>query len=380
MKLLHTSDWHVGKSIRGRSRIDEHRAVLAEIVGIADREAVDLVVVAGDLFDAAAPPPDAEQVVYRALLDLAGERSRPVVVIAGNHDSAVRLAAVAPVFAAHDVHVVAAPVRPDDGGVIELGDARIATLPFPSQRTVINADALMARDAADHGGTYAERVKRIIDALCASMADDAVNVVVAHLMVMGGTLGGGERGAHTIFDYWVPVTAFPSSAHYVALGHLHRAQRLDGPSPLHYCGSPLQLDFGEMANEQVVNIVAAEPGRAGVDVRAVALTAGRRLRVLRGTPDQLLALADTTGDDHIKLVVESGPRAGLADELRARFPTAVEVALASADAAAPLADDAVDHAGRTPHELFADYLAARDASDDRVLAMFDELVDEVSLR
>ena len=59
MKLLHTSDWHVGKSIRGRSRIDEHRAVLAEIVRIADREAVDLVVVAGDLFDAAAPPPDA---------------------------------------------------------------------------------------------------------------------------------------------------------------------------------------------------------------------------------------------------------------------------------------------------------------------------------
>jgi exonuclease SbcD len=199
-------------------------------------------------------------------------------------------------------------------------------------------------------------------------------------MVMGGTLGGGERGAHTIFDYWVPVTAFPPTAHYVALGHLHRAQRLDGPSPLHYCGSPLQLDFGETANEPVVHVVTAKPGRPGVDVRAVALTAGRRLRVLRGTPEQLVALADTTGDDHVKLVVDSGPRAGLADELRARFPNAVEVALAATGAATPLADDAFDRAGRTPHELFTEYLAARDASDDRVLAMFDELVDEVSAR
>ncbi len=380
MKLLHTSDWHVGKSIRGRSRITEHRAVLGEIVDVANRERVDLVVVAGDLFDAAAPPPDAEQVVYRALLDLAAEGTRPVAVIAGNHDSPARLAAVAPVFARHGVHVVASPARPDEGGVLELGDARVAMLPFPSQRSVIGADALMARDAADHGGSYAERVKRILDALCTSMAGDAVNVVVAHLMVMGGTLGGGERGAHTIFDYWVPVTAFAPTAHYVALGHLHRAQRLDGPSPLHYCGSPLQLDFGETANEPVVQVVSAEPGRPGVDISAVPLTAGRRLRVLRGTPDQLLALAGTTGDDHVKLVVDSGPRAGLADELRARFPEAVEVALANTAAATPLADATIDRAGRTPHELFADYLAARDATDDRVLAMFDELVDEVSAR
>ena len=382
MRFLHTSDWHVGKSIRGRSRIDEHRAVLREIVAIAEREAVDAVVVAGDLFDAAAPPPDAEQVVYQALLDLTADRSRPVVVIAGNHDSAARLAAVAPVFAAHGVHVVATPSRPEAGGVLELdagGDLRIALLPFPSQRTVVGADALMARDAADHGGSYAERVKRILGTLTAGFADDAVNVVAAHLMVMGGTLGGGERGAHTIFDYWVPATAFPATAHYVALGHLHRAQHLDGPSPLHYCGSPLQLDFGETANEPTVNVVDAEPGRAGVAVRAVPLTAGRRLRVVRGTPEQLLALAGTTGDDHVKLVVESGPRPGLADELRDQFPTAVEVALAATDAMTPAADDA-DRTGLTPHDLFADYLEARDASDARVLDLFDELVDEVSAR
>jgi exonuclease SbcD len=242
---------------------------------------------------------------------------------------------------------------------------------------VITADALMQRDAADHGGNYAERVRRILDTLCASFAADKVNLVLAHLMVMGGAMGGGERGAHTIFEYWVPATTFPTTAQYVALGHLHRAQKLDGPSPLHYCGSPLQLDFGETANEPSVNVITAEPGRAGVTVQSVPLQSGRRLRVLRGTPEALLSMVDTTGDDHVKLIVESGPRPGLADELRERFPTAVEVMLAATSAMADVPPDLVARESRTPHDLLAEYLSQRDASDDRVLALFDELVDEV---
>ena len=85
MRVLHTSDWHVGKALRGRSRATEHEAVLAEIAGIAQREAVDVVIVAGDLFDSATPTPEAERIVYRGLLDLA-EGDRPVIVVAGNHD------------------------------------------------------------------------------------------------------------------------------------------------------------------------------------------------------------------------------------------------------------------------------------------------------
>ena len=384
MKLLHTSDWHVGKAIRGRSRAGEHEAVLAEMAAVADREAVDLVLVGGDLFDSAAPPPEAERIVYDALLALTAERTRPVVVIAGNHDSGARLAAVAPVFAAHGVTVLDRPTPPAAGGLVELetgaGVARVALLPFPSQRSVVTAEALMTTDASEQGTSYADRVRRLLDVLGASFeGSGAVDVLLAHLMVMGGTMGGGERGAHTIFDYWVPAAAFPSSAAYAALGHLHRAQRLDGPCPIRYCGSPLQLDFGETANEPSVDVVTADPDRAGVDIRPVALSAGRRLRVLRGTPDALLAIdPDSLEGAHLKLVVESGPRAGLADELRARFPDAVEVVLAGRDL--DTVDDGADAAatrrGRSPHDLFADYLAEVDATDERVVALFDALVDE----
>ena len=117
MKLLHTADWHVGRTIRGRSRLDEHVAVLGEIVEIARRERVDLVAVVGDLFETASPPPEAEAVVYRTLLALAETGAR-VAVVAGNHDNARRLHAVAPVFeSAGAIHLVTEPTRPDDGGL-----------------------------------------------------------------------------------------------------------------------------------------------------------------------------------------------------------------------------------------------------------------------
>ena len=397
MRLLHTSDWHVGKAIRGRSRAAEHQAVLAEVAGIAERESVDLVVVAGDLFDTATPTPEAERIVYRALLDLAAG-GRPVVVVAGNHDSAQRLGAVAPLSEASGIHVASAIRPPGDGGVLEIeagGElAQVALLPFPSQRYVVTADLLLSGDAADAHAAYADRVVRILKMLTGGFRADTANLVVGHLMVMGGTMGGGERGAHTVFDYWVPATAFPGATQYVALGHLHRPQQLAGPVPLHYCGAPLQLDFGETANDPQINVVDVRAGLPA-DVRAVPLREGRRLRTIRGTLVDVLAAAeassssssssaaaDADGDDtgrrdHLRIVLDEQARAGLADEVRERLPDAVEVVLAPRedDERRRVADP--DRLRRTPHDLFAEYLADRDVDDDRLLALFDDLVDEV---
>jgi exonuclease SbcD len=385
MRLLHTSDWHVGRAVRGRSRAAEHEAVLAEIAGIADSHDVDAVLVGGDLFDTAAPSPESERIVYRALLDLAGprggergRRGRDVVVIAGNHDSPHRLGAVRPLLDLGAVHLLASPSRPDDGGVLDLviGDetARIALVPFPSQRTIVLADDLMTGHAAEANQQYAERVKRVLAALCDGFGADTINIVLAHLMVAGGAMGGGERSAHTVFDYWVPTTAFPATAHYVALGHLHRAQSLDGPCPVRYCGSPLQLDFGESGDAKSVTIIEAHPGQpARIDT--VPLRSGRDLRTIIGTLAELAGLVDTTGDDHLRVVVREAPRAGLADDVRALFPDAVDVAV-EASAVAEATGPRSDRVGRAPTELFAEYLAERGVDDDRLTALFAELLDD----
>jgi DNA repair protein SbcD/Mre11 len=336
--------------------------------------------VAGDLFDSATPSPAAERIVYRGLLDLA-EGGRPVIVVAGNHDSAQRLGAVAPLSQASGIHVAAAVRPPDDGGVVDIAAggerAQVALLPFPSQRYVVTADLLLSGDAADAHAAYADRVVRILGALTERFRADTINLVVAHLMVMGGTMGGGERGAHTVFDYWVPATAFPASAQYVALGHLHRRQQLAGPAPLHYCGSPLQLDFGETANDPAVNLLDVHPGLPA-DVRAVVLTAGQRLRTLRGTVADVVEDAGDAADDHLRVVLDEPARAGLADEVRCLLPNTVEVVLAPPSDAGSVPTSDPDRMRRTPRDLLTEYLGEHDAHDERVVALFDELADDLA--
>lgn len=375
MRLLHTADWHVGKLIRGQSRADEHRAVLREIADIAGRESVDVVLVAGDLFETAAPGPESEHIVYRALLELA--QVAPVVVIGGNHDNPRRLQAVAPLLELGRVRLLGEVTRPADGGVADLAVAgtslRLALVPFVSKRGIVRADALMRDQAFELNQAYDQRMKEVVAGLCEGFAADTVNVVCGHLFAAGGTMGGGERSAHTVMDYSVSALAFPVTAQYVALGHLHRAQDIPGATRIRYSGSPLQLDFGEAADTKSVSVVDLEPGRPAA-VWEVPLTAGRALRTIRGTMADLEAAVGTTGDAFLRVEVTSARRAGLADEVRALFPHAVEVVVrAPADDERPAR---VRREGASPSELFAAYLADEGVEDPRLLPAFEALLEE----
>jgi exonuclease SbcD len=376
--LLHTSDWHVGKTIRGRSRADEHRAVLAEIVSLADEHSVDLVLVAGDLFETAAPSAEAEGIVYGALLDLAATGAE-VAVIAGNHDNARKLAAVAPVFqAAGRVHVVVRPLRPDDGGVLHLRtdggeDVRLAMLPFVSQRGIVRAKDLMDSAAYENDQAYAERMRLVVDALANGFESTTVNILMAHAFVQGGQLGGGERAAHFIDDYALSAQCFPASAGYVALGHVHRPQKIAGPGQIHYCGSLLQLDFGEEQQRKQVNLVEIEP-ELPPNVNPLPLSNGRALRTISGTMEELSAVSETLADEPwLRVVVREKRRAGLADGVREMLgERAVDVRVE--DSSRPVTRRP-SRAGKSPVELFDEFLAERNISDDRVRAHFKALLD-----
>jgi exonuclease SbcD len=379
VKLLHTSDWHAGKVLKGVARLDEQRAVLGGLVDLARREAVDLVIVAGDLYESAVPPPEAQALVWSTLLDLRATGA-DVVVIAGNHDNAAHFEALRPLAAAAGITVLGRVRRPDDGGVVRCttrgGErALVAALPFLSQRYVVRAAELMGGHAAEHAGSYADRCRLLLDGLCAGFSPGTVNIVVAHAMVRGGRLGGGERDAQTIEDYYVDPTAFPSGAHYVALGHLHRTQELPGACPIWYSGSPIQVDFGEGGDTKHAIVVEATAG-APAKVRPVALDHVRRLRTLQGTLAELRAGAGSAGDDLLRVVVDEPARAGLADDVRALLPNAVDVRIAAP--AAPPEESAPSRAGLSPHQLFAAYLEAQGVDDERVVRLFSRLLDEAT--
>lgn len=372
MKILHTADWHIGRSIRGRSRHEEQSALLSEIVGVAADEAVDLVLVAGDQFDTSSPTAAAEQLVYRALLELA--EVAPVVLVAGNHDHPRRLEAVAPLLELGRVTVGSALARPDEGGVVRPAEGiRVAMIPFLSQRAIVTASDLMALEADQQGAKFADRMAQIIEALCVDLRDDEVNLVIGHLMVHGGEIGGGERAAHTVFDYSIPAQSFPSSLSYVALGHLHRHQRMPAAAPVWYSGSPLQLDFGETDDRKGVLLIEAEPGApARVDFRA--LRSGRRLKILSGTLEQVeAAAADLDESDYVRVVLDEAARAGLADSVRQAIPQAVDVVLDPSRR--PAVRPRPSRAGRSHEELFVEYLKETDAHDERVVDLFTELVE-----
>ena len=134
---------------------------------------------------------------------------------------------------------------------------------------------------------------------------------MAHLTCIGGIFGGGERSAQSIFEYSVPASIFPVSAHYVALGHLHRRQSLPAHCPVHYSGSPIAVDFGEQDNTSVVCLVEASPS-IPARVTDIPIASGRRLRTVRGTLPELEAQAASFGEDYLRVWLREPTRAGSA--------------------------------------------------------------------
>jgi exonuclease SbcD len=384
MRLLHTADWHVGKTLKGHSRLDEQQLVLREIVAIAREHEVDAVLVAGDLYDSAAPSAPAQQLVVRTLAALAGTGAQ-VVAIAGNHDHAATLDAYRPLAGAAGITLVGSVRSAEQGGVVELTSragerASLVVLPFLSQRYAVRAAELVANSPAENASAYDQQVRDVLAALTAGFRTDAVNLVMAHLTVVGGRLGGGERQAQSIFDYWVPAGVFPADAHYVALGHLHRRQVMPAPAPVHYSGAPLAVDFGEQENAPVVCLVEATP-TTPARVTDIPVTAGRRLRTLRGTVAELSELAGTVGEDFLRVWVREPARAGLREEVTDLLPHALEVRIdpefavpvaASRPAGGPGAD-------RSPTDLFREYCGTRGVVDPRVERLFARLHDRVTV-
>jgi len=381
MKVLHTSDWHVGKVLKGCSRLEEQIAALKQIVDVARAERPDLVIVAGDLYDTASPTADATKVVTRALSALKGTGA-DVVAIGGNHDNGAALDALRPWADAAGItlrgavresvaeHVIA--------GTTAGGEAwRLVALPFLSQRYAVRASEMFELTDAEATQTYADHVARLIARLAAeAFTADTVNLITTHLTVLGATQGGGEREAHTIMGYAVPATVFPAGTHYVALGHLHRPQAVPAPCPVRYSGSPLAIDFGEAENTPSVSIVDVTVDTAA-KVREVPITAATPLRTVHGTLAELAALEP--GQAWLRVYVREAPRAGLREEVQELLPRALEVRIDPAMLPETAAGrPRAVRAGRSSAELFAEYLTGRGHADEATLALFHRLHGEVS--
>ncbi len=382
MKFLHTSDWHVGKTLKGRNRLEEQRAVLNEIVRAAVENEVDAILIAGDLYENAAPTADAQRLVVRTLLRLA-KAGIEVVVIAGNHDHGPTFEAYRPVMDVAGIRLFG-QVRPADQGGAHRFTARstgeeavVAVIPFLSQRWAVRAAEIIGNTPAENVGQYDQSVREVLTNLTNGFTDQTVNIVMAHLTCTGGKFGGGERDAQSIMEYHVPAAVFPVNAHYVALGHLHRRQTLPAACPVHYCGSPYAIDFGEQNNTNVVCLVEVTPATPA-KVTDIEISTGRKLRTIEGTVEQLTADPDQYGDDFLRVWIRRPTYAGLRDDILEKLPNALEIRIHPDFAITHVAAPTLDAQIKTPAELFADFCTSANVDDPRVSALFDELHDDLT--
>jgi exonuclease SbcD len=384
VRFLHTADWHIGKPLRGRSRLDEYAMALEQVAGIAIERKVDAVLLAGDVFDSPSPSPEAEKLVYDFLARLLPERVA-CVVIAGNHDHPKKLAALATLLERLQIHVRAEVRPPADGGVVRVPsrdgseEAAIAVLPFVPERKVVDACAVMDAEYKWYEA-YSGRIEQILAALAKALPPTTVNVILAHLMVDGARVGTGERELHLGQIYGINPQQLPSTAQYIGLGHLHRPQEILAPARTLYAGSLVELDFGEKEQDKRVVVFEAKAGRPA-SVESVPLAVGRRLRDIVGSFEDLQRLAADVGEDFLRVTVRAdGPVPGLAERVRELLPNALEVAVdhpRNAVQPGPAGDARV---GLEPGRLFATYYEHRNGAPPPVelQALFEALHEEAS--
>jgi exonuclease SbcD len=313
-----------------------------------------------------------------------GKAGAKTAVIAGNHDDPLRLEAWGTLAELVDVSTVARPRPADRGGVIELlvrsGErAVIAAVPFAKTSDLVSATEMASDDTTAHQ-RYAEGMRRIVELLTAKFRSDSVNLLMAHTHLDGAVLAGSERQVHLGEEWAATAQSMPSTAHYVALGHIHRPQRIESaPSPTYYAGSPLQLDFGEAGEEKSFVVVRAEPGQPA-RIERVPYAGGKPLSEVRMTLAELEQQAEGLRDSGWLRVTVPLTERDL--DLNRKVRHLLGEAVVSVDyelpdlPGGPLA--APSRSGLGPVELFLLYRRAQHGAEaeERVTAAFNQLLHE----
>ncbi|WP_207062252.1 exonuclease SbcCD subunit D [Motiliproteus sp. SC1-56] len=323
MRFIHTSDWHIGRQFHSQSLLDDQRQVLEQLLEHIDREAVDALVVAGDVYDRSVPPAAAVELLDDLLHRITEERGVPVVMIPGNHDSAERLAFGARQLRKAGLHIVAG--LGESATPVTLGGVDFYGIPYNDPERV---RACFGCAVKTHDEAHRFLVERI-EAQTQTRARQVPRVLVSHCFIDGAEESESERplsiGGADRVDFR-PLVDFD----YVALGHLHSPQ-YRGREHIRYAGSLLKYSFSEQHQKKGVTLVDIDPqAPAGerVQTRLLPLSPPRDMRVIEGELAELLERGRTDPHHQDYLLVRLTDRHALLDpmgKLRAVYPNVLQL-------------------------------------------------------
>lgn len=308
MRVLHTADWHLGQRfISGHERTDEHRHFLEWLVQTVREQQVEVLVVAGDIFDTGSPSNQALELYYSFLLNMRGTSCRDIVVVGGNHDSPATLNAPARLLRHLRVHVVGCVPDCFEDQVLVLDDAHgkpglvVCAVPFLRDRdvrlsvpgeTAEEREARIKQGIADHYARCAE-----IEQVWQLKAEGLPVLATGHLYAAGAAPSDSERTIHVGNLGQVTADHFPDIFDYVALGHIHRPQRVGGREHIRYSGSPIPLSFSEVDYPKEVLLLDFQGGKLA-ELQSLPVPGARRLVRFHGTLEEVtqgLITYDNTG-------------------------------------------------------------------------------------
>ncbi len=335
MKLLHTSDWHIGRTLYGRKRYEEYEAFLNWLAGTIQQNEIDALLVAGDVFDTSAPSNRAQELYYRFLCRVATSSCRHIVVVAGNHDSPSFLNAPKELLKALDVHVIGSASEAPEDEVIVLYNEQdapeliVCAVPYLRDRDIRVAEAGESiedkeRKLIDGIHTHYDAVAALSEQKRKEFGADIPIVAMGHLFTAGGQTvdDDGVRELYVGSLAHVPAGIFPASFDYVALGHLHVPQKVDGLETVRYSGSPLPMGFGEAKQQKSVCQVGFHSTAATVQLIDVPVF--QKLERVKGDWDgissRILELSATGSQGWLEVIYEGDEVIG---DLRERLEDAI---------------------------------------------------------
>jgi len=357
MRILHTSDWHLGRSFGDHKLLDQQALFVDWLVELVRHEEIDLVAVAGDLYDRSVPPADAVELFHSALKRLLAAGA-DVAAITGNHDSAERVGSIDGLLTS-GLLLRGGYKRAADVDVRSYSDGPLAIVAVPYLDPVFAP--LDTSSQASSRPSHETVLRRTLQTARARMTPGMRSLAIAHAFVTGAEPSESERTL-AVGDAGMVSSAVFDGFDYTALGHLHRAQIVGGDERVRYSGAPLAYSFGETSQKEVVLIELDADGDARS--KPIPITVGRSVTTVRGTLDELLA-ADGNDRDWVRVeLTNAHPVADAHRRLRDRFPHLVEIARTGARPVEPtrLTSQAVRE--RSSYELAGDFLAAVSHGDD----------------
>lgn len=382
MRILHTSDWHLGRSFHGVGMLEAQRAFLSQLLETVRSSRVDAVLISGDVYDRALPGVDVVRLLDEALAGITAAGAR-VILTSGNHDSAARLGFGGRIFEQGGVHLRTGIESITSPVLLQDGPATVAVYGIPYLEPRLAAPELGADIQPSHAGVLGEALRRIREDTAQREAEGApvLPLVMAHTFASGGITSDSERDLSVGGVGAVPLDLFTGFT-YAALGHLHGRQEL-APN-VWYSGSPLPYSFSEARQSKGGLLV--EIGSAGlVSVTPVPWDAPKRLEVLRGTLDGLLAdpALNAAEDAWCQVTLTDNDRPAKAMErIRSRFPGTLVLAFEPASGTRGVNESYSRRLARATDDLdiccgFLDHVRSREAAPEEK-DLFVEVLEKVN--